>query len=60
MHVITVIEYVDKQEIYMTAREMEHLDEIGGQNIFVNIYRSHIDYYTWKSSFVLLILKRFY
>lgn len=30
MHVITVIEYVDKQEIHMTAKEMERLDEIAG------------------------------
>lgn len=30
VHVITVIEYIDKQEIYMTAKEMERLDEIGG------------------------------
>lgn len=29
VHVITVIEYVDKQEKHMTAKEMECLEEIG-------------------------------
>lgn len=28
VHVITVIEYVDKQEKYMTVKEMERLEEI--------------------------------
>jgi len=42
VHVITVIEYVDKQEIHMTAKEMERLDEIRKWNIFVNIHESCI------------------
>jgi len=41
-HVITVIEYVDKQEIHMTAKEMERLDEIRKWNIFVNLHESCI------------------
>jgi len=42
VHVITVIEYVDKQEIHMTAKEMERLDEIRKWNIFVKLHESCI------------------
>lgn len=37
VHVIIIIEYVDKQEIYMTAKEMERLDEIG-----MEYFRHHL------------------
>lgn len=50
VHVITVIEYVDKQEIHMTAKEMECLDEIAGWHIFFTDLV--LDCYTWKFNFI--------
>jgi len=52
VHVITIIEYVDKQEIYMTVKEMECLDEIGKVAYFLQRSDLVLDCYTWKSYFI--------